>query len=142
MKASRFSDAKKAFILKQGADGMPVADICRTDGISEATYFNWKKKYDGLLPSDALRLVLAEIPAFTTQQHMNAPIAVANSRLAVRTYRRSSATQLAARSKLIMHKVHSPGLVRSCRALRRSSRSFALTRRFGVLFRNCRPNSR
>jgi hypothetical protein len=29
MKASRFSDAQKAFILKQGADGIPVADICR-----------------------------------------------------------------------------------------------------------------
>jgi len=49
MKASRFSEAQKAFILKQGSDGMPVADICRKDGISQATYFNWKKKYDGLL---------------------------------------------------------------------------------------------
>ena len=49
MKASRFSDAQKAFILKQGADGMPVADICRKAGISQATYFNWKKKYDGAL---------------------------------------------------------------------------------------------
>jgi Transposase len=50
MKVSRFSDARKAFILKQGADGMPVADFCRKAGISRATYFNWKKKYDGLLP--------------------------------------------------------------------------------------------
>jgi putative transposase len=50
MKASKFSDAQKAFILKQGTDGMPVADICRKAGISQATYFNWKKKYDGLLP--------------------------------------------------------------------------------------------
>ena len=41
MKASRFSDAQKAFILKQGADGMPVADICRKAGIRAATYFNW-----------------------------------------------------------------------------------------------------
>lgn len=50
MKASRFSDAQNAFILKQGADGMPVADICRRAGISQATYFNWKKKYDGNPP--------------------------------------------------------------------------------------------
>jgi putative transposase len=50
MKASKFSDAQKAFILKQGADGVPVADICRKAGISQATYFNWKKKYDGLQP--------------------------------------------------------------------------------------------
>ena len=52
MKASKFSDALKAFILKQGSDGMPVADICREAGISQATYFNWKKKYDGLLPTE------------------------------------------------------------------------------------------
>lgn len=39
MKASKFTDAQKAFILKQGADGMPVADICRKAGISQATYF-------------------------------------------------------------------------------------------------------
>lgn len=56
MKASRFSEAQKAFILKQGADGMPVADICRKAGISQATYFNWKKKYDGLLPGEMRRL--------------------------------------------------------------------------------------
>ena len=56
MKASRFSDVQKAFILKQGADGIPVADICRKAGISQATYFNWKKKYAGLTPSEMKRL--------------------------------------------------------------------------------------
>ena len=56
MKASKFSDAQKAFILKQGADGLPAADICRKAGISQATYFNWKKKYDGMLPPDMRRL--------------------------------------------------------------------------------------
>lgn len=56
MKAAKFTDAQKAFILKQGADGMPVADICRKAGISQATYFNWKKKYDGLLPDEMRRL--------------------------------------------------------------------------------------
>lgn len=56
MRASRFSDAQKAFILRQGADGVPVEDICRRAGISQATYFNWKKKYDGLLPPEMRRL--------------------------------------------------------------------------------------
>jgi putative transposase len=51
MKASKFSDAQKAFILKQGKDGVAVAEICRKAGISQATYFNWKQKYDGLLPN-------------------------------------------------------------------------------------------
>jgi hypothetical protein len=35
---------------------MPVAEICRKAGISQATYFNWKKKYDGLLPTEMRRL--------------------------------------------------------------------------------------
>ncbi len=56
MKASAFSDAQKAFVLKQGADGVPVVEICRRAGISQATYFNWKKKYDGLLPTEMKRL--------------------------------------------------------------------------------------
>ena len=56
MKASKFSDAQKAFIIKQGEDGTPVADICRKAGISQATFFNWKKKYAGMLPSEMRRL--------------------------------------------------------------------------------------
>ena len=56
MKASKFSDVQKAFILKQGADGVPVAEICRKAGISQATYFNWKKKYEGLTPPEMRRL--------------------------------------------------------------------------------------
>ncbi len=45
MKASKFTDKRKAFIIKQGEGGTPVADICRKAVISKATYFNWKKKY-------------------------------------------------------------------------------------------------
>jgi putative transposase len=56
MKASQFSDAQKAFIIRQGEDGAPVAEICRKAGISQATYFNWKKKYSGLMPSEMKRL--------------------------------------------------------------------------------------
>ena len=42
--------------LRKGTDGVPVADICRKAGISQATYFNWKKKYDGLPPTEMRRL--------------------------------------------------------------------------------------
>ena len=56
MKASMFTDAQKAFILKQGAEGLPVAEICRKAGISQATYFNWKKKFDGMTPPEMRRL--------------------------------------------------------------------------------------
>ena len=56
MKASKFLAAQKAFVIKQGDDGTAVAEICRKAGISQATYFNWKKKYAGLLPSEMKRL--------------------------------------------------------------------------------------
>lgn len=56
MKASNFTEAQKAFILKQGEQGTPVAEICRKAGISQATYFNWKKKYAGMLPTDMKKL--------------------------------------------------------------------------------------
>ena len=39
---------------------MPVAEICRKAGMSQATYFNWKKKYGGLLPVEMRRLKLLE----------------------------------------------------------------------------------
>jgi putative transposase len=52
LKASKFTDAQKAFILKQDADGHPVAEIYRTAGISEATYF----RHEGLLPYKTRRL--------------------------------------------------------------------------------------
>jgi len=56
MKRARFTEEQIIGVLKQGADGVPVADICRRAGISQATYFNWKKKYDGMLPPDMRRL--------------------------------------------------------------------------------------
>lgn len=56
MKASKFTDAQKAFIIKQSEDGTSVAEICRKAGISQATYFNWKKRYAGLMPSEMRRL--------------------------------------------------------------------------------------
>ena len=56
MKASKFTDSQIAFVLKQGEEGTAVAEICRKAGISQATYFNWKKKFGGLLPSEVKRL--------------------------------------------------------------------------------------
>lgn len=44
MKASKFREVQKAFILKQGGGGMPVAEICRKVGISGTTSFNWSKE--------------------------------------------------------------------------------------------------
>lgn len=56
MKASGFSDAQEAIILKQGTDDMPVEEVCRKVGISPTTYFNWKRRDDGLHPPAMRRL--------------------------------------------------------------------------------------
>lgn len=56
MKASKFTGAQKAFIINQAEDGTSVAEVCRKAGISSATFFNWKKKYAGLMPSEMKRL--------------------------------------------------------------------------------------
>src|SRR3546814_19310531 len=60
MKASKFTDAQKAFVIKQGEDGIPVAEICRKAGISQTAYFNWKKKYAGLTPPEMRPLLELE----------------------------------------------------------------------------------
>ena len=56
MKRSKFTDAQIAFILRQAAEGTPIAEVCRKAGIAEATFYNWRKKYGGLMPSEMKRL--------------------------------------------------------------------------------------
>ena len=52
MKKSRFSEQQIAFILKQADDGTSVEEVCRKAGISQQTYYRWRKKYAGLMPSE------------------------------------------------------------------------------------------
>ncbi len=56
MKKSSFTDEQIAFALKQAETDTPVADIIRKMEISEQTFYRWKKKYAGLLPSELKRL--------------------------------------------------------------------------------------
>ena len=56
MKRSKFTEAQIAFILRQGKEGTAVGEICREAGMSEATYYDWRKKYGGLMPSEMKRL--------------------------------------------------------------------------------------
>ncbi len=51
MKKTKFSEQQIAFILRQVEEGTTVGEVCRKAGISEATYYNWRKKYAGLMPS-------------------------------------------------------------------------------------------
>jgi putative transposase len=56
MKKSKFTESQIVFILKQNDQGLSVFEICRKMGISEATFYNWKKKYGGLGVSELREL--------------------------------------------------------------------------------------
>lgn len=56
MKTTRFTESQMIAVLKQGDAGIPIKDICRQAGISQATYYQWKSKYGGMEASDLKRV--------------------------------------------------------------------------------------
>jgi len=56
MRKSRFSVEQIVAAIKQTEMGMPVADLCRKLGVSEPTYYRWKKMYGSLEPDQAREL--------------------------------------------------------------------------------------
>jgi putative transposase len=56
MKTKRYSTEQIIGILKEGEASMPVKELCRKYGISDATIYNWKSKYGNLSVSEAQRL--------------------------------------------------------------------------------------
>lgn len=56
MKRSKFTEQQIAFALKQAEMGIPVPEVCRKLGISDATFYQWRKKYGGLGPTELRRL--------------------------------------------------------------------------------------
>ena len=56
MKKSKFSEEQISFALKQAETGTPVKEVIRKLGITEQTFYRWKKKYSGMLPSDLRKL--------------------------------------------------------------------------------------
>ena len=52
MKKKRFTEPQIAFVLKQAETGVSVGEVCRKAGISEQTFYRWKNKYGGMLPSE------------------------------------------------------------------------------------------
>jgi putative transposase len=53
MKSKRYSTEQIIGILKEAEAGLPVKELCRKYGISDATMYNWKSKYGGLTVSDS-----------------------------------------------------------------------------------------
>jgi putative transposase len=52
----RFTDEQIVIILKEGEAGVPVTEICRKHGISDATFYTWRKKFGGMDTQDVRRL--------------------------------------------------------------------------------------
>jgi len=56
MKKSRYSEEQIIGFLKQADAGMPVKELCRKGGFSDATFYKWRSKFGGMDVSDAKRL--------------------------------------------------------------------------------------
>lgn len=56
MKKSRYTEEQIALALKQAELGAPVGEVCRKLGIAEQTFYRWKTKYGGMMPSEVKRL--------------------------------------------------------------------------------------
>ena len=77
MKRSKFSETQIVAVLKEAEAGVPVKEVCRKHGISDATYYNWKARYGGLGVSELRRL--KELEAENTKlERMYADLALEN----------------------------------------------------------------
>jgi putative transposase len=56
MKRSKFSEEQIVYAIRQAEGGTPVGDLCRQLGVSDATFYAWKKKYAHLGVSELRRL--------------------------------------------------------------------------------------
>jgi putative transposase len=68
MKRSKFTESQIIFALKQTETGVKVEEVCRKMGISDATFYNWKKKYGGLGVTELRRLRQLEEENFKLKQ--------------------------------------------------------------------------
>ena len=68
MKKSKFTEQQIVFALHQAEIGVKVSEVCRKMGISEATFYNWKKKYGGLGVSELRRLKMLEEENYKLKQ--------------------------------------------------------------------------
>ncbi len=56
MKKSRFTEQQIVYAIKQVEAGVPITELCRKYGISQQTFYRWRRKYGGLAPGELQRL--------------------------------------------------------------------------------------
>jgi len=81
MKRSKFSEEQIAYALRQAESGTPVGDVCRQLGVSEATFYAWKKKYGHLGATEVRRMRELEDENMRLKRFENAFIEAFNGRL-------------------------------------------------------------
>lgn len=88
MKKSRFTESQIVAVLKEGEAGVPVAELCRKHGISNATYYQWRNRYAGVQVSELQRL--RELEAENAKlKRMYADLALENSAIKDVLHRKS-----------------------------------------------------
>jgi putative transposase len=88
MRKSRYSEEQIIAVLKEHQAGIPVVELCRKHGISDATFYNWRSRYGGMEVSDARRLKALE------DENRKLKKLLAESMLDVARTRSGSAVQL------------------------------------------------
>ncbi len=74
MKKCRFSEAQITNILKEAQGGVPVAELCRSHGISNATFYSWRSKYGGMDASMIAELKSLQFERIIEWREKPAPI--------------------------------------------------------------------
>ena len=56
MRKARFTEEQISFAIRQAESGTPVVEVCRKIGVSEQTFYRWKRKYVGMGVAELRRI--------------------------------------------------------------------------------------